>query len=246
MRTQDGLLQRFLAKNKTYGRNPKQGDMRRYWYEGNSESFIYLLYQMEQLRYEKAHDNHESGSESGINALAKCRSYFQSFRDNAMDLWERISSPFSAGKEDDMQDFLDDGEEVGEEAGIHHVFDREEAAAVQEEDEELARYYKEKAEEKNDDESRQYAEDQSENEDNYEPVEASESEEDEWVLGIRNKKRRGSTEKPARSKGRSGGRRLSSRKEGRKYAESSSDEELDANEPASTSKRAILEDSDSD
>ena len=206
---------------------------------------------MEQLRFENEGKNgDESGSDGETGTWAICKSYFSSFEDKAVELWERISAPFSAGKEQDMNDFLDDGEpEEGDDEGIHQVFDREEAVAAQADDEELAQYYKDKAAENNDDDSNQYADEgQSENEDDYEPAELSESEEeDEWVSDIRNKKRRGSTKKPpSKERGRQSGRRLASKNKKASYAESSDDEELGSNEPSSGSKRAILEDSDSE
>ena len=68
--------------------------MRRYWYDGNSELFIYLLYQLQELkRYKESHNEENETDESDDddhNPLTKARAFFQSFADRAEDLWERI------------------------------------------------------------------------------------------------------------------------------------------------------------
>lgn len=190
------------------------------------------------------------------NPLGRAREFFSSFQEQAKELWDQILAPFSKVSEQDMKDFVadDDDEEGVDDAVAHSALDREqEAVALQEErdeDEKLAAYYNEKAGgNDDDDEGSRYSDDEAGGENLQ--AESSESE-DAWVQGIRNKRRRRSSgasprpRKRAASASKSNRRRRLSRND--KASDSSGAEELDdfdsKKDPRST-KRAILEDSDS-
>lgn len=247
VRTQDGLLQRFLANDHTYGKT-KQGDMRRYWYDGNSELFIYLLYEMKQLQHYRdtlgRSNNEDPSDEDEGDLLADAKNYFSSFQDQAQTLWDSVIAPFDRSKTQDMSDFLVDGAEDEEGEVSHHMFIHEHAETSRSDDEAKVARYKRLAEEHT-------SSDESNDDVQYpqESFEESESE-DEWVTNIRSKKRRLS-KADGTSTPKTGKRRLS-KINGETYTgESDSDAAIEKigstkTTPASSSKRAILEDSDSD
>jgi hypothetical protein len=263
IRAPDGLLQRFLAKNRTYGRNPKQGDMRRYWYEGNSENFIYLLYQMDKLEQKllaaNDDDDNDFAAAANLDPLRDAREYYASFQEQTKDLWEELVAPFSRG--DDVTDFVAHEEEEDVEGSVpHFLVDRQQDAAAQEEeqaeDEELARYYIQKAEGNDDDDGSHYSDGDMLG-DAREEAGISESSEDEWVESIRNKPRRGSQQKPTRANKtpirgstKLGGRRRLSRGGNKISARAEEDSTSGAEEmndfasQKGPTKRAILDESD--
>jgi hypothetical protein len=65
VRAPDGLLQRYLKNSFRSG--TYQGDMRRYWNDGNGQSFVYLLHQMAKaqfyLQLSQADDIDDDGNE---------------------------------------------------------------------------------------------------------------------------------------------------------------------------------------
>jgi hypothetical protein len=242
--------------------------MRRYWYEGNSENFIYLLYQMDKLEQKLLAANDDDDDDDDDNELdavvnldpfGGAREYFASFQ-------EQLVAPFSRGNEDDIGDFVADGEEEEDVEGSipHYLVDRQQQAIAQEDeladDEELARYYIQKAggNDDDDDDEIHYSEDDNllvgAHQDEVEP----ESLADQWAKEIRNKRRRGSQEKstgankrPIQGSTKSGGRRRLSRgnRNGAGAAEDSSSGAEELNDFASQkgpTKRAILDDSDGD
>lgn len=258
----------------TYGKT-KQGDMRRYWYDGNSECYIYLLYQMERLRIYKNILAKQGVEESDDDdeqpdPLRKAKEFFRSFADQAKNLWESLISPYSKQAED-MKDFIAENDEEedkeDEEAEVpHNVFDQEQAAAEQEEDERIASYYNDRAKRKanasDEDESSNYEdEDENENEAEDERLkdqyhhQSSDSEADEWVKEIRSKGRKHSLQS---AEGRMNGKSLSTpngirRKDmsGGKKDDSDSDLSVEganasgnSQRTPSSARRAVLEDSD--
>lgn len=229
VRAPDGLLQRYLAQ-----KNRKSpGSMRRYWYEGHSEEYVYLLYQMEKW---ESHDDNES--------IHPSTAFCESFQDRDVDLWERICAPYSAGNAD-MQDFLADGEDEdgdGEAPYTHHVFDQARAAAEHEDDNARAQYYADKAAEHEDDSSR-YAD---EDEEDYESAYASESEleEDDWVAERSRRKK-----KVTVPSGKSGGaqrKKRSARKQRQSRSDSSDDDLCGDDDGRVRSRGAMFGDSESD
>ena len=159
-----------------------------------------------------------------------------------------------------MENFVnDDDEEEAEDGYPHRSFDAEQAAITQREMEEQARYYREQAERASDDDGSSRYED--EDDDLHIPndgLPSSESEEDEWVNGIRNKKRRtssaGTNDTPARTNGNAvsrpqngGHTRLSGLKSKRRNSidsDSSVEHEMEASgcHKQSSTRRAILDD----
>ncbi|KAL9182600.1 hypothetical protein ACHAXT_013252 [Thalassiosira profunda] len=102
IRTGDGLLQSWLKKN--LGRHAKQGDMTRYWNNGENQSFILLLSQIQRGEATGEHSG-EFGSD-----------FSRSFPNRARRIWRDVSAPYL--KEQDMGDFLvGEGEEESEEEG---------------------------------------------------------------------------------------------------------------------------------
>ena len=176
--------------------------MRRYWYDGNSARFNYLLYHMQHPEYYREHPLQRSGLDDD-NPLEAAEVYFRSFQDQAENLWRVIVSPFSKSTGDDLNDFLaDDSDEESERPSAHFNFDRKEAAADRQYDEALAARYRQMAGEicgsyrSSDDEV-------SEQDDVYIPEgmqDDSESEEDYWIAGIRNKKWRTSMKTPEKKR----------------------------------------------
>ena len=94
IRTGDGLLQSWLRKQKNTTQPVHlQGDMMRYWNEGENQSFLLLLNQIDRGQLE----GHQSG-DFGSN-------FSESFPKRARRIWIEVSSPFLK-VQDDMDDFL--------------------------------------------------------------------------------------------------------------------------------------------
>lgn len=200
--------------------------MRRYWYEGNSELFIYLLDRMEymsdckdllgdkmaELGNAGAVDESSDNDDDEDRAMAKAKKswtrakqFFQTFADQANDLWECISGPYTRATKQDMEDFIadegDDEEEGDDDVHGHQVFDREKAMSEMRAEKELAKFYEQKAEEEDDEsasadhEEKKGSDDSAgggDDDDYREPHMSSASEDDEWVKNIRGKSRKNS------------------------------------------------------
>ncbi|KAL3761312.1 hypothetical protein ACHAWU_010225 [Discostella pseudostelligera] len=91
IRASDGLLQSWLKRN--LGKSTVQGDMMRYWSNGENQSFVLLLSQIEKRRYEG-----EISDEYGID-------FCQSFPNRARRVWREVSAPYSKDQHD-MGDFI--------------------------------------------------------------------------------------------------------------------------------------------
>ncbi|KAL7435462.1 hypothetical protein ACHAXH_006535 [Discostella pseudostelligera] len=91
IRASDGLLQSWLKRN--LGKSTVQGDMMRYWSQGENQSFVLLLSQIEKRRYEG-----EISDEYGID-------FCQSFPNRARRVWRVVSAPYSKDQHD-MGDFI--------------------------------------------------------------------------------------------------------------------------------------------
>jgi len=104
IRASDGLLQRFLRKN--LGRNTVQGDMMRYWLGGENQAFVQLLSMLER-RERQGEGSGELGSD-----------FSRSFPNRARRVWKEVSSPYLKA-EDDLDDFLADGNEDDGDDGVH-------------------------------------------------------------------------------------------------------------------------------
>jgi len=259
VRTQDGLLQRFLNSDKTYGK-AKQGDMRRYWYDGNSEQYIYLLYQMQQLecyREKRGQNNNDGSGDDDDNPLEAAEAYFRSFDDQAEGLWDVIVSPFSKESRDDLKDFLANGsdEEEEDDQVPQFMFDKEQIASDRQHERAMAARYEHLAGE-------HHSSGDEDEDDVHIPngmqEDSEESEADDWVAGIRNKgirnKQRRASMPPDEKKPK-GRLKISASRAQKDDAsdDGSMDQALaepssstDKHPPSSGKKRVILEDSDSD
>ncbi len=101
IRASDGLLQSWLKRN--LGHSTVQGDMMRYWNQGENQSFVLLLSQIDKGQFEG-----EITGEFGGD-------FCQSFPNRARRIWREVSSPYSK-YEHDISDFIAvEGEEEGEE-----------------------------------------------------------------------------------------------------------------------------------
>lgn len=109
VRAPDGLLQRYLKQSRR-GFGNFQGDMRRYWNEGNSQHFIYLLELMQRANHCRKilHDNRsdDDEKEEAENFLSTGQNFFASMVDQAKEEWKLISSPFLKATKTDLTDFL--------------------------------------------------------------------------------------------------------------------------------------------
>jgi len=103
IRTGDGLLQSWLKV--TLRRQTVQGDMMRYWNEGQNQSFVLLLSQIDKGRAIGEHSG-EYGSDFSF-----------SFPNRAKKIWRDVSAPFLKLSGEDMNDFIagdDESEEEGD------------------------------------------------------------------------------------------------------------------------------------
>ena len=236
--------------------------MRRYWYEGNSECFIYLLHLMERLRIyrnllKEQGDDESEDEDDEQDPLRNAKNFFRSFKHQAKELWEEIVAPYSKQAQD-MSDFIaGNDEEEGEDEVPHHVFDQEEVKEEEDADKALVDYYVNRSRETNGSDDGSHYEDEdegAEDDDRYEQEQESSESEDDWVKGIRNKSRKNSVT-PAKKRAANGS-------EGKKKRIKRSNDEDDSDSDDSnfgapnkrengshkktspSAQRAILEDSD--
>ena len=127
VRAPDGLLQRWL-KQARKGSSSFQGDMRRYWNEGNNQSFIHLLDMIKKADFYSGVLNDSDASEEEREAaedyFSISRNFFAKFIDRAKEEWNSISSPFRKATKDDLKGFVvadgdveDDGESDDDNVG---------------------------------------------------------------------------------------------------------------------------------
>ncbi|KAG7368163.1 hypothetical protein IV203_030906 [Nitzschia inconspicua] len=117
VRAPDGLLQRWLAYY--YNHKSKQGYMKMYWYEGNSQNFILLLDLMKRVEMysELATDPDSTEEEKGAaeEYLQRAENYYESFSSLVPALWKSIASPF-AESAINMKEFIVEDDEVEDES----------------------------------------------------------------------------------------------------------------------------------
>ena len=129
IRAPDGLLQRYLKNSCRFG--TFQGDMRRYWNEGNKQSFVYLLHQMQNaeifLQLMQADDDSiDDDKAEAEEYISVALNFFQSFQDRAQGEWERVSSPFLKATKADLEDFFaEEGSVEGEDETPHFLANRQ-------------------------------------------------------------------------------------------------------------------------
>ena len=131
IRAPDGLLQRWLKNTNRF--ETYQGDMRRYWNEGNNQNFVYLLQLMQraEIYREILQDEDDEDRDVAEDYLVVARTFFESFADRVQHDWERLSSPFLKSKGEDLKGFLVDDED--EEDEIPHFIAQRELAGQGEE-----------------------------------------------------------------------------------------------------------------
>lgn len=103
IRAGDGLLQSWLRKS--LKKSMVQGDMMRYWNEGENQAFLLLLNQMDKGEL-KGDQSGSSGSEFSL-----------SFPNRARKVWADVCSPFLK-VQDDIEDFLADDDEDVESSAV--------------------------------------------------------------------------------------------------------------------------------
>ncbi|KAL3787266.1 hypothetical protein HJC23_004140 [Cyclotella cryptica] len=103
IRAGDGLLQSWLRKS--LKKSMVQGDMMRYWNEGENQAFLLLLNQMDKGEL-KGDQSGSSGSDFSL-----------SFPNRARKVWAELCSPFLK-VQDDIEDFLADEDEDAESCAV--------------------------------------------------------------------------------------------------------------------------------
>jgi hypothetical protein len=198
VRAPDGLLQRYLRNSsKSFG--TFQGDMRRYWSEGNNQSFVYLLHLMNRAQFYLqlllAEDIGDDDRVEAEDYVSKARELFESFQDRAEQEWGRIAAPFQNSK-DDLKGFLAaEGDVEEEEDDTPHFLahrqimndesDSDENDLVHKLERKYAQPSNEGLEEDDDDRAEVYSE-ASDINGYYSEVE---EEKDDWVKGIKSKRK---------------------------------------------------------
>ena len=126
IRDGDGLLQRYLENN--FRGRTFQGDMRRYWSAGNSQSFIFLLSLMKRRALLKEMlDAAEDDTGEATALFDDAQKFYRSFENRAKRSWETLSAPYLKGTEEELEEFIVDAEEEeeGESAHPRFAFERE-------------------------------------------------------------------------------------------------------------------------
>jgi hypothetical protein len=257
IRAPDGLLQRWLKNTNRSG--VFQGDMRRYWNEGNNQNFVYLLQLMQraEIYREILQDEDDEDRDVAEDYLLVARTFFESFADRVQYDWKRLSSPFFKSKGEDLKGFLVDDED--EEDEIPHFIAQRELAGQAEEASDandlvskIQRKYTEHEDDSDDDVSEEAEEDENAVDENGEDDSVVDDEvpngyyseveeEDDWVKDIKSKRK----SKPSpKSVNGSATKRVGKKLTKRKSTSSSSAAKLELEPSFSASKKlVILEDS---
>jgi hypothetical protein len=137
IRAPDGLLQRFLEKRK----HSNQGAMSRYWRgEGNSELFIYLLELMDRRECLLGQFPDEPNAKDAYLGTARefyddVQAFWSSFAIRGHRIWDVISEPYLKGSQEEIDDFVDDTVEEGNNPIHYHLIDRARDKGLNPEDE---------------------------------------------------------------------------------------------------------------
>lgn len=204
IRTTDGLLQRYtrLMSGKHHVR---QGQLQRYWFDGNNELFVLILSQLvsaeecREILAKSDHPQHEEAHAYWLPGLT----FFESFADDTKELWDLISAPYHRYEEEDMTDFIgaeEEEEDVSDGQVAHRALAMEEERErfEQQRDILLSRY--------RDRDDNHSSEGESSEDDvvfagqkGELPEASSSSEDDEWTKRIKNRKRSSLSSSSARS-----------------------------------------------
>ena len=138
IRAADGLLQRFLDKKKNKNhkshRISRQGEMVSYWFNGNNELFVFLLDLMDRWRIARQELEASTDVDDVDSVLHEFREFqktlkrfWSSFSKRGVRIWEVVSEPYQKGTKQELEDFLEEGENA-EDAGDaiqYHLINRE-------------------------------------------------------------------------------------------------------------------------
>lgn len=104
VRAADGLLQRWIRN--------WHGGMQSYWYSGCNQSYLHLLDEIEvaQEYKEILASSDDDVREEAEEYVQKAQRFFTSFEDRVPQAWADMAAPFFRSN-DDIRDFLDDGDE---------------------------------------------------------------------------------------------------------------------------------------
>lgn len=118
IRDQDGLLQRYLTRNTGKWGITRQGAMMSYWFHGNNASFVLLLSLIAQavvcrelIHEGDAHSDKEA-VEMAHDFFSSAYDFYESFADDAHNVWNMVTSPFSRATKAEINDFIEDDESV--------------------------------------------------------------------------------------------------------------------------------------
>ena len=227
IRESDGLLQRYLNNESCSGRfKPRQGDMLSYWIHGNNYNFLLLASQIphaalcRELVETADSQSDPEDVEAAQEFLEPATDFFESFADEASDIWDVVASPFRKESKEDIQEFLvaenddDEEEEVDERAAHRALLVQDELAAFrksQSADQQRAERFEsmmtQEDEEEEDEQSGEEDGEEEQAEGSEEDVKnggyfeaSSSSEEDDWEKKIKNKRiaRRSKSLSPAK------------------------------------------------
>ena len=134
IRVQDGLLQRFLKRQAGQRWATRQGEMLQYWIHGNNQDYLLLLSEMEHAaecramvaaqhhhrptqrrttsssRRTRRRDAEEDDNDDNVIAahefLEPALDFYESFANEASDLWDMVAAPFYKESNEDIQDFM--------------------------------------------------------------------------------------------------------------------------------------------
>jgi hypothetical protein len=122
-----------------------------YWFEGNNITFVQLLSQLPYAATcrEIIADDLQSDEERNEELMNKAQTYlnpsfdfFESFANEAIDIWEIVSSPFQQESKEEINAFIaDDNEEIGDDAAMYQAFNITSARNDQVDNERAASYY---------------------------------------------------------------------------------------------------------
>jgi len=112
VRTQDGLLQRYVKNVECHDRTAVQGYLQRYWHSGNNFDFVHLLDLVDTAEYFRStiqghsDDTDDESVAEATEYLEKGFRFFRSFAKDAKPLCELVSGPYQLNDSADLEDFI--------------------------------------------------------------------------------------------------------------------------------------------
>lgn len=105
--------------------------MMNYWFEGNNASFLLLLSLISHAShcrdvvadFDENSSNDDDKVRNAEKYLQPAVNFFESFADEAEDLWKMISQPFERGTKEEIHDFIaDDNEAENDDSAMYRSF----------------------------------------------------------------------------------------------------------------------------